>query len=95
MTTRHEPSTIKVVKERLRAAIAPYGSHEDDDIDTLLWRVGTMHDQIESAHHWLDMQGAPRVQGDGTLTLRGRMDAMDQAKASRKPTNHDRLNAKD
>jgi hypothetical protein len=63
-------------EERLRLAVDPYGEHSDDDTAKLIWRAGQMHREIETAHHWLDMNGYPREVGDGVLTLRGRMDAL-------------------
>lgn len=65
-----------VIEQRLRLAIDPYGERLREDLDMLLWRAGRMREQIDSAHHWLDMKGAPRETGDGALTLRGRMDAL-------------------
>lgn len=64
---------------RLRLAVyGPYrAAPADEDLATLVWRVGGMREQIEDAHAWLDIKGAPRTAGGGTLTLRGRMDALD------------------
>jgi hypothetical protein len=62
-------------EQRLRLAVDSYNEHPDDGIDMLLWRAGQMSREIEAAHHWLDMKDYPRRQGDGVLTLRGRMDA--------------------
>lgn len=62
--------------ERLRLAVDPYGDHTEEDVDTLLWRAGQMHREIEAAHNWLDMRAAPLSQSGDVLTLRGRMDAL-------------------
>jgi hypothetical protein len=67
------------IEQRLRLAIDPYGERPVDDLDMLIWRAGRMREHIDSAHHWLDMKGAPREMADGELTLRGRMDALDAA----------------
>lgn len=72
-------SGMPTIEDRLRCAVDPYGDHRDDGIEMLLWRTGRMHEQIEAAHHWLDRKGAPQTDGDGVLTVRGRMDALDNA----------------
>lgn len=66
------------LEQRLRHVVDPYDEHPDDDTDMLLWRAGEMYRQIESAHHWLDMKGAPSKESNGTLTLRGRMDKIER-----------------
>jgi hypothetical protein len=68
------------IEQRLRFALDPYNERPEDNIDMLLWRVGRMREQIDHAHHWLDMKGAPdgSEHVDGALTLRGRMDALDE-----------------
>lgn len=69
--------SVTDLTDRLRLAIDPYGERPGEDLDMLLWRAGRMREQIDHAHHWLDEMGAPHDTGDGNLTLRGRMDALD------------------
>lgn len=58
------------------AVVGPHGQ-TDEDFETLVWRVGQMRRDAEAAHAWLDLQGAPRREGEHALTLRGRMDALE------------------
>ena len=64
--------------EQLRLAVAgPYDVEaNDDDIETLLWRVGEMRRQLEAAHNGLDSAMVPRRVKGGALTVAGRIERL-------------------
>lgn len=44
--------------------------------ENLNYELVTLRQREEDAHNWLDLQGIPRLEGDGVLTVRGRMDKL-------------------
>lgn len=62
-------------RDLIRALYGPTADSEEN-VETLLWRVGEMRRQIEAAHERLDLLGAPRelTPGGTKFTVAGRLE---------------------
>jgi hypothetical protein len=60
------------------AIVGPHAPTLGEEAEMLLWRVGEARREIEAAHAWLDIKGAPRKDSyGGVFTVRGRMEKLD------------------